>query len=93
VRPEMELSLSRSHLKRGGTVTVSGTVKPAKKRVTVVLLRGKKRAASFKLRTRKGAYTKHIKLKAPGLYRVYGAFAGDAANVAAASRAVYVRAR
>src|SRR3954471_18827729 len=93
VRPEMELSLSRSHLKRGGTVTVRGTIKPAKKRLTVVLLRGKKRAASFKVRARNGAYVKHLKLKAPGLYRVYGAFAGDAANVAAASSAVYVRAR
>jgi hypothetical protein len=74
-------------------VKVSGTIKPAKRRVTVVLLSGKRRVGSFRVRARHGAYTKHVKLKKPGLYRLYGAFPGDAANVAAASRAVFVRAR
>ncbi|MFL5910681.1 MAG: N-acetylmuramoyl-L-alanine amidase [Gaiellaceae bacterium] len=93
VRPEMELSLSATHVKRGGTVKASGTIKPAKRRVTMVLLLGKKRVASFAVRPHGGAYAKHLRLKKPGLYRVYGSFGGDASNVAAASRAVYVRAR
>src|SRR3954447_14849434 len=37
VRPEMELSLSATRVKRGATVKASGTVKPSKRRVTVVL--------------------------------------------------------
>jgi hypothetical protein len=93
VRPEMELSLSSAHVKRGGVVKALGTIKPAKGRVSVVVLRGRKRVAAFALRARQGRYSKHVRLSKPGLYRVYGAFAGDAANVAAASRAVFVRAR
>src|SRR4051794_8220179 len=91
VRPEMELSLSATRVKRGATVKASGTVKPSKRRVTVVLLRGKKRVASFAVRPLGGSYAKHLRLKQPGLYRVYGAFGGDASNVAGASRAVFVR--
>src|SRR3954447_22316205 len=93
VRPEMELSLSSTLVRRGGVVKALGTVKPAKKRVTVVVLRGKKRVASYRVRARRGSYMKHVRLRKPGLYRIYGAFAGDSANVAAASRAVFVRAR
>jgi hypothetical protein len=93
VRPEMELSLSATHVKRGALVKASGTIKPSKKRVTIVLLRGRKRVAAFKLRARHGTYSKRVRLKRPGLYRAYGSFAGDAANVAGSSRAVFVRAR
>jgi hypothetical protein len=93
VRPEMELSLSATHVRRGGLVKASGTVKPAKRRVKVVVLLGKRRVASFALRPRGGSYFKRIRLKKPGLYRIYGAFAGDSANVPAASRAVFARAR
>ena len=78
---------------RGALVKVSGTIKPAKRRVNVVLLRGKQRVASFAVRPRGGSYTKHVRLKKPGLYRVYGSFGGDASNVAGASRAVFLRVR
>ncbi|MFL5886223.1 MAG: carboxypeptidase-like regulatory domain-containing protein, partial [Thermoleophilaceae bacterium] len=93
VRPEMELSLSTAHVRHGGVVKASGTVKPAKKRVTVVVLLGKKRVASYRVRARHGVYAKHVRLKKSGLYRIYGAFGGDSANVAGASRAVFVRVR
>ena len=56
-------------------------------------LRGKKRVASFAVRPRGGSYTKHLRLKKPGLYRVYGSFGGDGSNVAGASRAVFLRVR
>jgi hypothetical protein len=59
----------------------------------MVLLLGKRRTASFVVRPRGGSYVKHIRLTKPGLYRVYGSFGGDKSNVAAASRAVYVRVR
>jgi hypothetical protein len=61
--------------------------------VKVVLLLGSRRVASFAVRPRGGSYSKAIRLRKPGLYRIYGAFAGDKANVPAASRAVFVRAR
>ena len=93
VRPEMELSVPDTHVARGALVKVSGTIKPAKGRVTVVVLSGKRRVASFRVSPRRGSYTKHLKLKKPGLYRVYGAFAGDSRNVPGASRAVFVRVR
>jgi hypothetical protein len=93
VRPEMELSLSAAHVRRGALVKASGTVKPAKRRVTVTVLLGKRRVASYTVRPRAGSYSKRLRLAKPGLYRVYGAFAGDSANVPAASRAVFVRVR
>jgi hypothetical protein len=93
VRPEMELSLSDTRVRRGALVKASGTVKPAKRGVTVVVLRGGKRVAAHRVRARRGAYSKHLRIRTPGLYRVYGAFAGDTANVPGASRAAYLRIR
>jgi hypothetical protein len=93
VRPEMEVSVSASRIRQGGITKLSGTIKPAKRQVTLVVLLGKQRVASFRVRARNGRYVKSLRLGKKGLYRIYGSFPGDRANVAGGSRAVFVRVR
>jgi hypothetical protein len=93
VRPEIEVSLSTTRIRQGSSTKLSGTILPSKKLVTVVVLLGKKRVASYGVRPRQGRYKKQLKLTRKGLYRIYGSFAGDSANVAGTSRAVFLRVR
>jgi hypothetical protein len=89
----MEASLSATRIRQGSSTKLSGTILPSKKLVTVVVLLGKKRVAGYRVRPVHGRYTKHLKLTNKGLYRIWGSFGGDSANVAGSSRAVVVRVR
>jgi hypothetical protein len=80
----------------GRTPTISGTIRPAKTNLRLVITRragGRSvRVASFNLRATRGHFRKSFRLPARGLYSYQVLFAGDRANVRASSAALHVRA-
>jgi hypothetical protein len=95
VVPELKLQRSASRKALGQTVTLSGTVQPNKTRLQLVVERrvGKKKSVgTLALRARSGRFARIYRFHSTGLYRFYVKFAGDKANSASKSTAVYVRA-
>ncbi|MEA2482619.1 MAG: hypothetical protein QOC55_566 [Thermoleophilaceae bacterium] len=95
VVPELKLQRSAARSPVGRTVTLSGTVQPNKTRLVLVVERraGKSRTlARMALGASKGRFTRTYRFQSAGLFRFYVTFAGDKANAAAKSSAVYVRA-
>jgi hypothetical protein len=95
VVPELKLQRSASRRPVGQTVTLSGTVQPNKTRLTLVVERrvGKQRdRGALKLGARRGRFARTYRFHSAGLFRFYVTFAGDKANAASKSSAVYVRA-
>jgi hypothetical protein len=95
VVPELKIQRSASRRPVGQTVTLSGTVQPNKTRLTIVVERrsGAQTArGSLAIGAKGGRFTRTYKFHSSGLFRFYVAFAGDKANAAAKSAAVYVRA-
>jgi hypothetical protein len=95
VVPELKLQRSASRRPVGETVTLSGTVQPNKTRLVLVVERrlGKTRnRGTLKLGARAGRFKRTYRFHSAGLFRFYVTFAGDKANAAAKSGAVYVRA-
>jgi hypothetical protein len=95
VVPELKLQRSASRKSLGQTVTLSGTVQPNKTRLQLVVERrvGKKKSVgTLALRARSGKFARTYRFHSTGLYRFYVKFAGDKANSASKSTAVYVRA-
>jgi N-acetylmuramoyl-L-alanine amidase-like protein len=93
--PQLKLQRSASRRPVGQTVTLSGTVQPNKTKLTLVVERraGKKRdRGTLELGARKGRFVRTYRFRAAGLFRFYVTFAGDKANAATKSTAVYVRA-
>jgi hypothetical protein len=95
VVPELKIQRSASRRPVGQTVTLSGTVQPNKTRLTLVVERrsGKDKArGSLKIGAKSGRFTRTYRFHSAGLFRFYVSFAGDKANAASKSGAVYVRA-
>ena len=95
VVPELKLQRSASRKALGQTVTLSGTVQPNKTRLQLVIERrvGKKKSVgTLALRARSGKFARTYRFHSTGLFRFYVKFAGDKANSASKSTAVYVRA-
>jgi N-acetylmuramoyl-L-alanine amidase len=95
VVPELKLQRSAARRGVGQTVTLSGTVQPNKTRLQLVVERrvGKKRSTgTLSLRARRGKFARTYRFHSSGLFRFYVKFAGDKANAATTSSAVYVRA-
>src|SRR3954447_4694202 len=95
VVPELKLQRSASRRPVGQTVTLSGTVQPSKTRLVLVIERraGKTRSrGALKLGARGGRFKRTYRFHSAGLFRFYVTFAGDKANPATKSSAVYVRA-
>jgi N-acetylmuramoyl-L-alanine amidase len=97
VRPRISLRRSVARAAVGRTPMISGTIRPAKTRLRLVITRksgGRKtRVASFKLRAKSGRFRKSYRLPGPGLYTYQVRFDGDRSNVRTASAKVHVRAR
>jgi N-acetylmuramoyl-L-alanine amidase len=96
VRPAIALRGSVARASVGRTPTVAGTIQPAKSRLLLVIQRktgrGFARAATLKLRAKKGRFRKSWRLRDAGLYRYRVVFVGDNANIRASSPRVYLRA-
>jgi hypothetical protein len=96
VVPELKLQRSAARKPVGQTVTLSGTVQPSKSRLVLVVERrvpGKKTARGvLALGARAGRFARSYRFHSAGLFRFYVTFAGDKANAATKSSAVYVRA-
>jgi hypothetical protein len=95
VVPQLQIARSAARRPVGQAVTLSGTVRPSKARLTLVVERrtGKKTTrGQMALGTRKGRFTRTYRFRSAGLFRFYVTFAGDKANAATKSSAVYVRA-
>jgi hypothetical protein len=95
VVPELKLQRSTARSPVGKTVTLSGTVQPDKRRLALVIERraGRSRTRGvLALGARKGRFARTYRLPKAGLFRFYVTFAGDKANAAAKSTAVYIRA-
>jgi hypothetical protein len=97
VRPAITLRRSVTRAAVGRTPTISGTIRPAKSKLRLVITRksgGRKvRVASFNLRANHGHFRKSYRLAGPGLYTYQVRFAGDRSNISATSAKVHVRAR
>jgi hypothetical protein len=79
VTPVVTLTASR----RSGTlVDVSGTVAPAKKKVTVTAYRGGEKAAAKTLKVTSGSFSGTVALPKPGPYSIVASVAADAASAA-----------
>jgi hypothetical protein len=96
VQPRITVRRSVARAAVGRTPMVSGTIRPAKSRVRLVITRksgGRKtRVASFSLRTMGGHFRKSYRLPGPGLYTYQVRFDGDRSNVRATSAKLHVRA-
>ncbi len=95
VVPELSLERSASRRGVGQTVTLSGTVQPSKKRLQLVVERRvgtTRHAGVLNLGARSGHFSRAYRFHSSGLFRFYVRFAGDSANSAVSSAAVYVRA-
>jgi hypothetical protein len=96
VQPLISMSRSVKRAAVGRTPTISGTIRPAKTNLRLVITRSaggrSVRVASFNLRATRGRFRKSFRLPARGLYSYQVLFAGDRANVRASSAALHVRA-
>jgi N-acetylmuramoyl-L-alanine amidase len=95
VVPQLRLARSAARRPVGQTVTLTGTVRPSKARLTLVVERrvGKQTdRGTLALGARKGRFARTYRFHSAGLFRFYVTFAGDKANAATKSSAVYVRA-
>ena len=96
VQPRITVRRSVARAAVGRTPMISGTIRPAKSRLRLVITRtsgGRKtRAASFRLRAKRGHFRKSYRLPGPGLYTYQVRFDGDRSNVRAASTKLHVRA-
>src|SRR5215212_9936911 len=95
VVPRLKLQRSAARRPVGQTVTLTGTVQPNKTKLTLVVERraGKMRdRGTLELGARNGRFARTYRFRAAGLFRFYVTFAGDKANAATKSTAVYVRA-
>jgi hypothetical protein len=95
VVPQLQLARSSARRPVGQTVTLSGTVRPSKARLTLVVERrvGKKtNRGTLALGARNGRFARTYRFRSAGLFRFYVTFAGDKANAATKSGAVFVRA-
>jgi hypothetical protein len=98
LRVAARITLRRS-VKRarvGRTPTISGTVRPSKSKLRLIVNRKvgghQVRMKSFRLRARHGHFRKSYRLPRAGLYSFRVLFAGDHANVKASSHTLHVRA-
>src|SRR3954452_24275907 len=94
VVPELKLQRSAARRPVGQTVTLSGTVQPNKTRLQLIVERRvgqKKSVGTLSLRASQGRFRRTYRFHSSGLFRFYVRFAGDKANAATASTAVYVR--
>ena len=96
VAPRVTIRRSVKRARVGQTPVISGTVKPAKTRLRLIVNRvvGKKqrRVASIRLRVKHGHFRKAFRLGARGLYSYRVLFAGDRSNRKARSTTLHVRA-
>jgi hypothetical protein len=95
VEPELKLQRSAARRTVGQTVTLSGTVRPNKRRLVLVVERraGKTRArGTLEVSAGRGRFKRTYRFHSAGLFRFYVSFAGDTSNAAATSSVVYVRA-
>ncbi|MBA2504958.1 MAG: N-acetylmuramoyl-L-alanine amidase [Thermoleophilaceae bacterium] len=95
VRPVIAAARSVARASTKQTPVVSGTVKPAKGRVTIVVRKGSGRRAKVVQRVavgaRRGRFRKAFRLRTAGLYQFQAVFGGDASNAAASSPSFYIR--
>ncbi|HEY2600112.1 MAG TPA: N-acetylmuramoyl-L-alanine amidase [Thermoleophilaceae bacterium] len=96
VQPAITIARSVKRAAVGRTPTISGTIRPAKGTLRLIVNREVgttfTRVASIRLATQKGNFRKSWRLPAPGLYSYRVVFSGDAANSAAGSITLHVRA-
>jgi hypothetical protein len=95
VVPELRLQRSAARRSVGQTVTLSGTVQPNKTKLALVVERrvGRtKQTGTLALGASRGRFKRTYRFHSAGLFRFYVRFAGDKANAATQSTAVYVRA-
>jgi hypothetical protein len=85
VTPVITLSASR---RTDTLVDVSGTVAPAKRKVTVTVYRGGKKAAAKTLKVTNGSFSGTAALPKPGAYSVVASVAADVATAAGRSQTV-----
>jgi hypothetical protein len=97
VRASVQLYAASAHLRRGGTLQLTGVTSPPKGRVRVQIER---RARGGRYRvvraigvagTAGGHFALSVRLSRPGVYRAYATTRADAANAAGTSRLVVVR--
>jgi hypothetical protein len=103
VMPDLTIARSPSRLEAGRLLTVTGSIGPYRTRLTLLLERKVRsryrRAGSFALRPSRaprgrlsyGDFARRLRLRRPGLYRVYAFFPGDARNAFARTPARYLR--
>lgn len=96
VRTGIAVAVSRTTVRSGREVALTGTTSPAKARVRVLverrLARNRFRRVGVQVvSTATGAFAATLRLPAAGLYRLRATTAADAANAAGRSRAVVVR--
>jgi hypothetical protein len=97
VRPSLRAEASVRRAAVGRTPVISGRISPAKGRLVMVVERRRSRGRFVRvarevLRTRRGAFRRGVRLRAPGLHRVTLVFPGDRANLPVSSARVHVRA-
>jgi hypothetical protein len=96
VRAAITLKRSVSRASVGRTPSISGSISPAKRSVTLIVEkrvgRANRRVARYVVPVRNGRFRKAYRLRSRGLYRYRAVFAGDSSNLRVQSAAVYVRA-
>jgi hypothetical protein len=96
VRPQLSWTRPSPQVAPGALVTVPGAIAPRKASVRLVVERrsgkGRKgRVAGVAAKASSGAYRARIRLKTPGLYRLYVVFVGDKKNLPVSSKKFFVR--
>ncbi len=96
VQPRVTIRRSVKRTRVGRTPVISGTIRPSKTRLRLIVNRkvGRRqvRMKSFTLRATGGHFRKAYRLPVAGLYSFRVLFAGDAANAGASSTTLRVRA-
>jgi hypothetical protein len=98
VRAGVRLRVASAHLRRGDTLRVAGVTSPPKGRVRVLVERRSPRGGGYRhvraagvATSADGRFELSVRLRHPGLDRVFATTRADALNAAGTSRAVVVR--
>jgi hypothetical protein len=94
----VQVTVSTTHLRAGGTLRIAGVTTPPKGHVLVLIARRTRggaygRPTAIAAATTGGRFALSTPLARPGLYRVLVTTRADALNEAGSSRAAFVRVR
>lgn len=92
VVPAISIKADRMRATPGDTITVTGSVRPSKRRVSLSVARGAHQASVRRIATDSGRFSAKVKLARAGTYRITASVPADGRTTSARSSAIRVQA-